>query len=149
VRRLWQLSPAKRYRAASTSRGRRQWRSGSGLLLSVLAGPRRLARQVLRLALVAKAAGPEFGGQRVRGVAQDGSDLVISHDYISHGLRSRVEDPTSAELGAKPEHEIVPCGRRSPTPCARDELMMEYRRAPPRRRRHCRREPQPAYLPAG
>jgi hypothetical protein len=68
---------------------------------------------------VAKAAGPEFGGQRVQGVAQDGSDLVISHDYISRGLRSRVEDPTSAERGAKPEHETVPCGRRSPTPCAR------------------------------
>jgi type IV secretory pathway VirD2 relaxase len=28
----------------------------------------------------------------VRGVADDGSDLVISRDYISHGLRSRAED---------------------------------------------------------
>jgi type IV secretory pathway VirD2 relaxase len=42
----------------------------------------------------------------VRGVAQDGSDLVISRDYISHGLRSRAEDLVSAELGPKPEHEI-------------------------------------------
>jgi type IV secretory pathway VirD2 relaxase len=42
----------------------------------------------------------------VRGVAQDGSDLVISRDYISHGLRSRAEDLVAAELGPKPEHEI-------------------------------------------
>ena len=42
----------------------------------------------------------------VRGVAQDGSDLVISRDYISHGLRSQAEDLISAELGLKPEHEI-------------------------------------------
>jgi hypothetical protein len=65
-----------------------------------------LARQVLGLALVAKAAGPEFGGQRVRGIAQDGSALVISRDYVSHGLRSRAEDLVSIELGPKPEHEI-------------------------------------------
>jgi type IV secretory pathway VirD2 relaxase len=42
----------------------------------------------------------------VRGVAQDGSDLVISRDYISHGLRSRAEDLVVAELGPKPEHEV-------------------------------------------
>jgi type IV secretory pathway VirD2 relaxase len=42
----------------------------------------------------------------VRGVAEDGSDLVISRDYISHGLRSRAEDLAAAELGPKPEHEI-------------------------------------------
>jgi type IV secretory pathway VirD2 relaxase len=38
--------------------------------------------------------------------AEDGSDLVISRDYISHSLRSRAEDPVSAELDPKPEHEI-------------------------------------------
>jgi type IV secretory pathway VirD2 relaxase len=42
----------------------------------------------------------------VRGVAEDGSDLVISRDYISHGLRSRAEDLVSIELGPKPEHEV-------------------------------------------
>jgi type IV secretory pathway VirD2 relaxase len=42
----------------------------------------------------------------VRGIAEDGSDLVISREYISHGLRSRAEDLVSAELGPKPEHEI-------------------------------------------
>jgi type IV secretory pathway VirD2 relaxase len=42
----------------------------------------------------------------VRGVAENGSDLVISRDYIGHGLRSRAEDLVSAELGPKPEHEI-------------------------------------------
>jgi type IV secretory pathway VirD2 relaxase len=41
-----------------------------------------------------------------RGTAQDGSDLVISRDYISHNLRSRAEDLVSIELGPKPEHEI-------------------------------------------
>jgi type IV secretory pathway VirD2 relaxase len=42
----------------------------------------------------------------VRGVAEDGSDLVISRDYMSHGLRSRAEELVAAELGLKPEHEI-------------------------------------------
>jgi type IV secretory pathway VirD2 relaxase len=42
----------------------------------------------------------------VRGVAADGSDLVISRDYISRGLRSRAEELVSVELGPKPEHEI-------------------------------------------
>jgi type IV secretory pathway VirD2 relaxase len=42
----------------------------------------------------------------VRGVADDGCDLVISRDYISHGFRSRAEDLVSAELGPKHEHEI-------------------------------------------
>jgi type IV secretory pathway VirD2 relaxase len=42
----------------------------------------------------------------VRGVAKDGSDLVISRDYISRGLRSRAEELVSIELGLKPEHEI-------------------------------------------
>jgi type IV secretory pathway VirD2 relaxase len=42
----------------------------------------------------------------VRVVADDGSDLVISREYISHGLRSRAQDLVSAELGPKPEHEI-------------------------------------------
>jgi type IV secretory pathway VirD2 relaxase len=42
----------------------------------------------------------------VRGVADDGCDLVISRDYISHGLRSREPDLVSAELGPRPEHEI-------------------------------------------
>jgi type IV secretory pathway VirD2 relaxase len=42
----------------------------------------------------------------VRGVAENGSDLVISRDYIGHGLRLRAEDLVSAELGPGPEHEI-------------------------------------------
>ncbi|MFD1911845.1 relaxase/mobilization nuclease domain-containing protein [Halodurantibacterium flavum] len=42
----------------------------------------------------------------VRGVDEAGADLVISRDYISHGLRSRAEDLVSLELGPKPEHEI-------------------------------------------
>jgi type IV secretory pathway VirD2 relaxase len=42
----------------------------------------------------------------VRGEADDGSDLVISRDYISRGLRSRAEDLVGIELGPKPEHEI-------------------------------------------
>lgn len=42
----------------------------------------------------------------VRGVADDGRDLVIARDYISRGLRSRAEDLVSLELGPKPEQEI-------------------------------------------
>ena len=42
----------------------------------------------------------------VRGVDETGADLVISRDYISHGMRSRAEDLASLELGPKPEHEI-------------------------------------------
>ena len=42
----------------------------------------------------------------VRGIDDQGADLVISRDYISRGLRSRAEDLVSIELGPKPEHEI-------------------------------------------
>lgn len=42
----------------------------------------------------------------VRGVDQNGQDLVISRDYISRGLRARAEELVSIELGPKPEHEI-------------------------------------------
>jgi type IV secretory pathway VirD2 relaxase len=42
----------------------------------------------------------------IRGVDQTGADLVISRDYISHGLRSRAEDLAGIELGPKPEQEI-------------------------------------------
>ena len=38
----------------------------------------------------------------VRGVADDGADLVISRDYISRGLRPRAEDLVTLELGPKP-----------------------------------------------
>lgn len=42
----------------------------------------------------------------VRGVDEQGADLVISRDYISQGLRSRAEELVAIELGPKPEHEI-------------------------------------------
>lgn len=42
----------------------------------------------------------------VRGVNDQGADLVMARDYISHGLRSRAEELAFAELGPKPEHEI-------------------------------------------
>lgn len=42
----------------------------------------------------------------VRGVDEQGADLVISRDYISRGLRSRAEEFVSIELGPKQEHEI-------------------------------------------
>jgi type IV secretory pathway VirD2 relaxase len=42
----------------------------------------------------------------VRGITNDGSDLVISRDFISHGLRSRAADLVSTELGSRPEREI-------------------------------------------
>lgn len=42
----------------------------------------------------------------MRGVDDSGNDLVISRDYISHGLRSRAEELAAIELGPKPELEI-------------------------------------------
>jgi type IV secretory pathway VirD2 relaxase len=42
----------------------------------------------------------------VRGIDEEGADLVISRDYISRGLRSRAEELVAIELGPKPEREI-------------------------------------------
>ncbi len=42
----------------------------------------------------------------VRGRADDGADLVISRDYISHGLRSRAAERVTLELGPRSEQEI-------------------------------------------
>ncbi|HEV7228046.1 relaxase/mobilization nuclease domain-containing protein [Brevundimonas sp.] len=42
----------------------------------------------------------------VRGRADDGSDLVISPDYISRGLRGRAEALLELELGPRSEREI-------------------------------------------
>ncbi len=42
----------------------------------------------------------------VRGMADNGKDLVIAPQYISYGFRSRPDDPVPIELGPKPEHEI-------------------------------------------
>jgi len=42
----------------------------------------------------------------VRGVADDGADLVISRDYISRGLRVRAEELAGLELGPRSERAI-------------------------------------------
>lgn len=42
----------------------------------------------------------------VRGVTDQGTDLVMARDYISHGLRSRAEELAFAELGPKPDLEV-------------------------------------------
>ena len=42
----------------------------------------------------------------VRGRADDGSDLVISRDYISKGLRARAGDLVTRELGPRSELEV-------------------------------------------
>jgi type IV secretory pathway VirD2 relaxase len=42
----------------------------------------------------------------VRGVAEDGADLVIDRGYISHGLRDRAEARVTLELGPRSEQEI-------------------------------------------
>jgi type IV secretory pathway VirD2 relaxase len=42
----------------------------------------------------------------VRGVNDQGGDLLIARDYISHNLRSRAEELALAELGPKPDHEV-------------------------------------------
>lgn len=65
----------------------------------------------------------------VRGVDDQGQDLVISRDYISHGLRSRAEDLAVAELGPKPEHEIERRLERELTAERWTRLDAEIRRA--------------------
>ena len=42
----------------------------------------------------------------VRGKADDGSDLVISRDYISHGLRARAAELVTLELGPRSDLEV-------------------------------------------
>lgn len=42
----------------------------------------------------------------VRGVAEDGADLVIDRSYISQGLRDRAEARVTLELGPRSEREI-------------------------------------------
>lgn len=42
----------------------------------------------------------------VRGVADDGSDLVIDRGYISEGLRFRAEERATRELGLRSERDI-------------------------------------------
>jgi type IV secretory pathway VirD2 relaxase len=42
----------------------------------------------------------------VRGKTDDGRDLVISREYISHGIRARAQDLVTLELGPRPEIEI-------------------------------------------
>lgn len=42
----------------------------------------------------------------VRGRADDGTDLVIGRDYISHGLRARAQARVALELGPRSEVEI-------------------------------------------
>ena len=43
----------------------------------------------------------------VRGRTEDGGDLVIARDYISHGLRARAEDMVGLELGPRSDREIA------------------------------------------
>lgn len=42
----------------------------------------------------------------VRGMAEDGSDLVIDRGYVSHGLRDRAEARVTLELGPRSAREI-------------------------------------------
>lgn len=42
----------------------------------------------------------------VRGKADDGQNLIISRDYISHGMRARAEELVTLELGHKNEREV-------------------------------------------
>ena len=42
----------------------------------------------------------------VRGVADDGQDLVISRDYIKEGMRARAQDLVTQELGPRTDRDI-------------------------------------------
>lgn len=48
----------------------------------------------------------------VRGVAEDGADLVIDRDYISRGLRERAQQMVSQELGPRSALEIAAAADR-------------------------------------
>lgn len=48
----------------------------------------------------------------VRGIADDGSDLVIDRGYISSGMRARAEERVTAELGPRSERDIRNALRR-------------------------------------
>jgi hypothetical protein len=48
----------------------------------------------------------------VRGVADDGSDLVIDRSYITHGLRGRAQERVTLELGPRSERDIDAALRR-------------------------------------
>ncbi|MGE0596212.1 MAG: relaxase/mobilization nuclease domain-containing protein [Hyphomonadaceae bacterium] len=43
----------------------------------------------------------------VRGVAEDGRDLVIARDYISGGIRARAQERATWELGPRSQQEIA------------------------------------------
>ncbi|NTG28738.1 DUF3363 domain-containing protein [Agrobacterium rhizogenes] len=42
----------------------------------------------------------------VRGITEDGQDLVISRDYIKEGMRARAQDLVTQELGLRNDHDI-------------------------------------------
>jgi type IV secretory pathway VirD2 relaxase len=42
----------------------------------------------------------------IRGRADDGQDLVISRDYISHGIRDRASERITLELGPRTEQQV-------------------------------------------
>lgn len=48
----------------------------------------------------------------VRGVADDGNDLVIDRGYITHGLRGRAQERVTLELGPRSERDIDAALRR-------------------------------------
>lgn len=48
----------------------------------------------------------------VRGVADDGRDLVIDRSYITHGLRGRAQERVTLELGPRSERDIDAALRR-------------------------------------
>ncbi|UYV16659.1 relaxase/mobilization nuclease domain-containing protein [Porphyrobacter sp. ULC335] len=48
----------------------------------------------------------------VRGVADDGSDLVIDRGYITQGLRDRAQERVTLELGPRSERDIAAALRR-------------------------------------
>lgn len=48
----------------------------------------------------------------VRGVADDGSDLVIDRGYITHGLREKAQERVTLELGPRSERDIDAALRR-------------------------------------
>lgn len=49
----------------------------------------------------------------IRGVDERGADLVMSKDYISHGIRSRASELATLELGYRTDLDVVQSQRRA------------------------------------
>ena len=85
----------------------------------------------------------------LRGRADDGKDLVISRDYISHGFRQRAAERVTLELGPRSEQEIRTAPEREVEVGALDQPRPGIARYLRRMRRRRRSETRPEWRRPG